>query len=69
MKKEREIFVKEFIEQIGHYMYEHIDPWEYEKGMQGLDDETIKDIAEGLFDDLFISNKELRKLKLKKLEL
>ena len=68
MKKEKEIFIEKFVDYVGHFMYEHVDPWDYSLGMQGLSTETIKDIAEGFFETLFIDNKELRQLKLRKLE-
>ena len=69
MKKEKEFFIKEFIEQIGLYMYEYNDCYDFSVGMKSMDDKSIEEIAEDLFDYIFISNTELRKLKLRKLEL
>jgi len=68
MKTEKEIFVEEFIGQIGCYMHEWVDSYDYSKGMDRIDDERIKEIAEEFFDDIFINMKELRKLKLRKIE-
>lgn len=68
MKTEKQIFVEEYIQEIGCYMYEYEDSYDYSKGMDRIDDERIKEIAEGFFDDIFINMKELRKLKLRKIE-
>jgi len=67
MKKEKEIFIKEFVEQIGWNMYDYEDAYDYSQGMKRMDDKLIESIAEDFFEEIFINNKELRKLKLRKI--